>query len=211
MDTIWKPIAAYPMYEISTDGQIRSYINGLRYRKLAKNNQGYPLVTFYKDGVTKTFLVHRILLETFVGPCPPGCESRHLDGDRGNCTLENLAWGTKKENYQDKVRHGTACHRYPDELARKIRKSFKTIPEISEEFGVPEESVSLILRRKTHQWLPEEPDDRPKGYKAYRHKPGVYEPTNVAGENGRQRMKKDREWMARYEARLKRRRRKTSP
>lgn len=36
--------------------------------------------------------VHRLVLETFIGPCPDGQEARHLDGDATNNRLENLAW-----------------------------------------------------------------------------------------------------------------------
>ena len=52
-------------------------------------------------------LVHRLVLETFVGPCPEGLECRHLDGNELNNNLDNLAWGTKAEQIEDKKRHGT--------------------------------------------------------------------------------------------------------
>lgn len=59
------------------------------------------------DGIRKNYLVHRLILEAFVGPCPEGMECRHLDGDPSNNRLENLRWGTPKENAADRVRHGT--------------------------------------------------------------------------------------------------------
>lgn len=49
--------------------------------------------------------VHRLLLETFVGSCPPGMECRHLDGNKLNNNLDNLIWGTHQENAQDNVKH----------------------------------------------------------------------------------------------------------
>jgi HNH endonuclease len=55
--------------------------------------------------------VHILVLEAFVGPCPEGLECRHLDGNPGNNRLDNLCWGTRKENYDDSVRHGTASLR----------------------------------------------------------------------------------------------------
>jgi hypothetical protein len=35
-------------------------------------------------------------------------QCRHLDGNRSNNRLDNLAWGTPLENGADKARHGTA-------------------------------------------------------------------------------------------------------
>ena len=43
----------------------------------------------------------------FVGPTPDGMQIRHLDGDRSNGRLENLTYGTGKENAADKNTHGT--------------------------------------------------------------------------------------------------------
>jgi hypothetical protein len=51
--------------------------------------------------------VHRMVLETFRGPCPYGCESRHINGNSLDNRLENLEWGTKEQNSEDKRRHGT--------------------------------------------------------------------------------------------------------
>jgi hypothetical protein len=42
-------------------------------------------------------------------------ECRHVDGDKRNNSLSNLAWGTPAENAADKVRHGTD----PKSVARK--------------------------------------------------------------------------------------------
>jgi hypothetical protein len=52
--------------------------------------------------------VHQLVLEAFVGPCPEGMGCRHLDGDPSNNHVENLAWGTQKENVADMIRHGRA-------------------------------------------------------------------------------------------------------
>jgi hypothetical protein len=51
-------------------------------------------------------LVHALILEAFVGPCPPGLECRHLDGNPANNRLDNLIWGTRIENQDDRRRHG---------------------------------------------------------------------------------------------------------
>jgi hypothetical protein len=65
--------------------------------------------------------VHHLVLEAFVGPCPPGQEARHVnDNDRANNALSNLAWGTHRENCADRDRHGAT--------ARGDRNGAKTMP-----------------------------------------------------------------------------------
>jgi HNH endonuclease/NUMOD4 motif len=56
---------------------------------------------------TKIGLMHRLVLEAFVGPCPRGMQCCHKDGNRANNKLENLRWDTQKKNEQDKKCHGT--------------------------------------------------------------------------------------------------------
>jgi hypothetical protein len=68
----------------------------------------------------KNYRVHCAVLEAFVGPCPPGKECRHLDGNGQNNKLQNLKWGTRLENVQDSIKHGTNyCLRSPSEETRK--------------------------------------------------------------------------------------------
>jgi hypothetical protein len=74
------------------------------------NNNGYETVDMSIFGVKnskKTYQVHRLVLLTFVGPCPEGMQCRHLDGNQRNNRLSNLKWGTIKENSRDRIRHGT--------------------------------------------------------------------------------------------------------
>ncbi len=55
----------------------------------------------------QTFRVHRLILETFVGPCPEGMECRHLDGNPANNCLNNIAWGTREQNIEDNRKNGS--------------------------------------------------------------------------------------------------------
>jgi hypothetical protein len=66
------------------------------------------MVTLRKDRKGRQAYVHQLVLETFVGPCPPGMQCRHFpDQSTKNNYLSNLAWGTQSENEQDKKVHGT--------------------------------------------------------------------------------------------------------
>jgi hypothetical protein len=52
-------------------------------------------------------LVHRLVLEMFVGPCPAGMEAAHNNGDPSDNRLDNLRWATPASNQSDRVEHGT--------------------------------------------------------------------------------------------------------
>lgn len=69
-------------------------------------NNGYLFVGLKQHNNIPS-LIHRLVLETFVGPCPKDMECRHLDGNPKNNCLENLRWGTRYENQQDSIKHGT--------------------------------------------------------------------------------------------------------
>jgi hypothetical protein len=54
---------------------------------------GEKVVTLFDaQGRRQTLLVSELILETFVGPRPPGHVVRFKDGDRLNCRLDNLEW-----------------------------------------------------------------------------------------------------------------------
>jgi hypothetical protein len=53
-------------------------------------------------------MVHRLILEAFVGPCPEGMETCHFpDINPTNNALENLRWDTRSENTRDQIASGT--------------------------------------------------------------------------------------------------------
>lgn len=118
----WRPVKGYEeFYEVSSNGSVRSLDRPKRLGlgqgrgsgkvgKVLKKGQGrggYHIVCLSKDAHSKTFQVHRLVLETFVSACPEGQEARHLNGDKQDNRLSNLCWGSKSENTLDQVRMGT--------------------------------------------------------------------------------------------------------
>lgn len=101
-----KRIPGYPNYLITKIGEVWSLKKKI-FLKPAINRCGYLFVGLYKNKQRKGYHIHSLVLKTFVGPCPNGMECRHLDGNSTNNHLNNLCWGTKKENQNDSKRHGT--------------------------------------------------------------------------------------------------------
>lgn len=99
----WKQMPEHPEYKVSNGGDVMAP-SGCLLKPHPTN--GYQRVSL---GNTQRY-VHRLVLEAFVGPCPPGKQCRHLNGDKADNKLTNLAWGTPSENNYDRVRHGTHPH-----------------------------------------------------------------------------------------------------
>lgn len=110
-----KHIPGHPGYAATTDGDIfscmkmgpKGYGWALVWRRLNPtpyNEPGHLKVALERG---KQILVHRLVLLTFVGPCPNGMEACHFpDSNPANNRLENLRWGTHKENFEDYRKHG---------------------------------------------------------------------------------------------------------
>ena len=119
----WRPVRGYEgLYEVSALGRVRS----LPREVIGKTKRGEPCVrrrkgkelkpdgwgtghqkvTLYGAQGVDRQLIHRLALEAFVGPCPPGMEGCHWDDNPSNNTLGNLRWASRSENKMDSVRNG---------------------------------------------------------------------------------------------------------
>ena len=119
----WRPIPGYEGdREVSSAGRVRSLtrtivrkdgfsmrISGRELRgKTSKS--GHKRVALSRVGEAPNYvLIHRLVLEAFVGPCPDGLEGCHWDDDPANNNLENLRWDTHQENMKDRARNWTTC------------------------------------------------------------------------------------------------------
>jgi hypothetical protein len=103
----WRPPHGLPGYEVSSLGRIRSSHRKGGWRILRLSRSRYPSLSMLDaNGSEVTRYIHRLVLETFVGPCPPGKQACHVDGCTSNNRVSNLRWGTPVENAADRKRHG---------------------------------------------------------------------------------------------------------
>lgn len=176
----WLLVEGFPGYEVSDRGRVRSYWKrigiwggGSKFELYlhpqtilnpgVDPEAGYLIVGLYRDGKRYNRRVHRLVLLTFVGPCPPGFEGCHHDGIPENCALSNLRWDTKNENSLDSVLHGTHAGlarkgiKHPlvkltDAQVLKIRELYahgrlqKTIAEM---FNISRQNIYSIVHRKS--------------------------------------------------------------
>ncbi len=161
-----KEIFGFPGYFITENGRVWSNLRKI-WRRLKLDRDGYFQVDLRK-GTRRIFSgVHRLVLTTYVGPCPAGMQCRHLNGIRTDNRLENLCWGTAKENAKDRELHGNTFHprgekqgaaKLTERDVRMIVYMYRTglflQREIAEVYNIGRELVSKIILRKRwkHIW-----------------------------------------------------------
>lgn len=171
-----KSIPNFPDYAITRDGRVwskpRKLPDGRRWegRWLKSsycsngNSNKYFKIGLAINSQMFTRTIHRLVLETYVGPCPEGMEARHLDGDSKNNKVENLIWGTPKENQQDRFSHGTdsqgekcSTSKLTEQDVRMIIYMYRTglflQREIAKLYNIAQVTTSRIVNRKTWKHL----------------------------------------------------------
>jgi hypothetical protein len=99
----WLP---FDGYAISTGGTVwSSKRRTLKPLKGRPNAKGYLRVTLGAEREDR--YIHRLMVETWVGPIPDGEEVRHVNGKPADNWLSNLTTGTPVQNAADKILHGT--------------------------------------------------------------------------------------------------------
>lgn len=105
----WRPVVGYEgRYEVSNDGRVRSFARSRYGRELAPFDvHGYRRIRLRgADGRVVQVGVHRLVLMAF-DRRPVGEEqARHLNDNKADNRIENLAWGSQADNWGDRKRNG---------------------------------------------------------------------------------------------------------
>jgi hypothetical protein len=169
----WRPYPGSP-FEVSNLGRVRSWAwKRCRLLKPQPNTVGYLQVGWRTGGGSSgeprrrhMRLVSHMVLECFVGPCPPGFWALHGDDHRTNNRLDNLRWGTPLENRQDAIRNGRVKSKLTAadvELIKGLLVIGRTQPHkhrywnmrrIAERFGVSQPTIAYIASGKVHRDVP---------------------------------------------------------
>jgi hypothetical protein len=147
-----KVILGFPNYSVAKDGRMWS-----KQRAGAKGGRiqgetcrdGHIRMRLFNQNGSKRIMLHRLVLEAYVGPCPEGMQCRHLNGDPADNRLDNLKWGTPKENHADAIRHGThTCLHQEGELAGNHKLTSKQVVEIKKLLteGLTHRKIGVLYR-----------------------------------------------------------------
>jgi len=116
----WKDIPGYEgLYQTSNLGKVKSLKRPRVKEKLLKgeiDQDGYIRITLSKNGKTKKYKAHRLVMMAFNNTTDSSLQINHIDGNKKNNKLENLEWCTASYN---------TIHSYINNLNKT--KGFKTL------------------------------------------------------------------------------------
>ena len=159
MTEIWLPIEGYEnLYEVSNLGRVRSLErtvikkNGVTRKfhgkilKPGTRRDGYLSVQLCKNGIVRSFLIHRLVSTAFLPTSDKKFQVNHLDEDKTNNTVENLEWCTAKEN----TNYGTRNKRASEKLSKpvlcvELNQIFPSITEAAKQLGLYVGNLGSVL------------------------------------------------------------------
>ena len=177
-----KPIAHFSKYKICPcHGTIVSCVRSEpKIMKTEVDKDGYLRLELQMNGTSFRVRVHRLVLETFGGPpTEERKETRHLDGNKLNNCIENLCWGTGKENAEDRALHGSTQSGENHHKAKLTKEDVLVIvdriktgdsyAQIARDYGMSEFPIACIGKGKSWTSITggplKKPQKSPKGEK----------------------------------------------
>lgn len=160
-----QPIPGYSSYSATKNGEVYSNRQKKGWLKPCVDKSGYLRVWVVGDnGKEKGLYVHQAVALTYLDNPEKKPFVNHLDHNKANNTAENLAWCTHLENIRHDWANGkreaqgfgtdNGNNKYPPSLIKKLRALFATgnytQMDLSRKFGVPQPTISVIVRRT--QW-----------------------------------------------------------
>ncbi len=171
---IWKDIPDYVgLYQASNLGRIKSLAkwknhphSGMSFCKEKiiseiQSKNRYHKVCLWKNGIKKSFMVHRLVAFCFIENPKMLKEINHINGLKDDNRVENLEWCTRSENVQHAFDNGLAKkgENHPDSRLTEqkvlaIRRLYKINPnfkkrKLARKLGICHMSLLKILKNKS--------------------------------------------------------------
>ena len=162
---IWKDLPNYVgKYSISNLGRIRSLMLGAKKNCILTptvHRQGYLRIKLYDK---KTFLIHRLVAETFIPNNDNKQTVNHINGVKSDNRVQNLEWATISENIRHAFKTGlnnpnnrkqpiyTKSKKVTDEQVKEIRFLYPnhlSMKQLSELYEISVAQICRIVNNKT--------------------------------------------------------------
>lgn len=137
----WTDVKDYEdKYQVSSLGRVRNKSTH-RILKHGLNKNGYHRVNLYNESGMKSKFVHRLVAQAFILNTEHKSEINHIDEDKANNNVNNLAWSTRKEN----INYGTRNERSSRKQSIPIIATNLKTGESREFYGTNECARQLSL------------------------------------------------------------------
>lgn len=107
----WKQINDYPNYSISSLGQVRINKTG-KILKNVKGKSGYLQICLCKNGIRKSYLIHRLVGIHFLPNWNNLKDIDHKNRDRLDNKVFNLRWVSRSDNCINKPKKLNCSSKY---------------------------------------------------------------------------------------------------
>lgn len=164
----WRKIPGFEEYEASNMGRVRNRSGAiLSPVNIGPKRKQYQAV--YVGGGRNSYkkVIHRLVLSAFIGPPPDGHLACHKNDIQTDNRLENLYWGTPKQNVQDQKRSGrfsavkaklgeeSANAKYSNDLVRILRGEYTgdrgCMTMLSKKYKIPMSTLYQILKNDSRK------------------------------------------------------------
>lgn len=141
------PVYKYEgLYTVNKLGEVFSLRNKI-YLKKVKHKDGYFFVHLSYPQKTKVKSVHKIVVESFLGPVPKGLCINHINGIKTDNRLENLEVVTYKQNIEHAWKTGLSKPKYGVGSGATI--SFDKIKKIRKDYEKGMSQADLVRKYKS--------------------------------------------------------------
>lgn len=138
-------IKGWENYYVSAEGDIISFVKGDPIVMATWGNQyGHQYCRLKENGKKKTISVHRTVAEAFINNPEHHSVVRHLNDIPDDNRVENLAWGTYKDNTDDCRRRGRMYVR--PVYCFENDQLYSSCVEAAEDFEVSKSSVTQACK-----------------------------------------------------------------
>lgn len=150
----WAPIEEFPGYAVSSDGRVRNIDTG-RLLVLTRNQQGVIQVGLMKDGAQFKRGVALLVAKAFLPPPPSPAFNTpiNLDGDRSNCSIDNLVWRPRWFAIKYHQQFYNDQRGFNDPIVDiKTGEEFEDSWEAATKYGLIDREILIATLNRTYVW-----------------------------------------------------------
>ncbi len=172
MNEEWKDIIGYEgLYQVSNLGRVKSlfrfskrknYVITIQEKllKILNGPKGYNLIRLSRNGILKTYRLHRLIAQAFIPNPENKPEVNHINGNKKDNCVNNLEWVTSAENMQHAHKNNLASKRFgsnnnntklleKDILYIRAIANKKSVKELAILFNVNVQAIYKIIKKQT--------------------------------------------------------------